>query len=127
MKPDWHRLCTGERLKVDGDGVDVEFGEDGNHRRHRVQVGLAEGGYRLTAFVAKQAVVANQEGLTARIWQLNRSTRIVGFRIDRKGRLIGEARVPGAGLTAPEFQFVVRRVAAECDRLEYVLTGRDVE
>ena len=32
-----------------------------------------------------------------------------------------------AGLTAAEFRLVVRTLAVECDRLEFTLTGRDVE
>jgi hypothetical protein len=52
---------------------------------------------------------------------------LVGFRIDRQHRLVGEAWIPKAGLVAEEFQLYVRMLAAECDRFEYALTGKDVE
>lgn len=46
---------------------------------------------------------------------------------DRRGRLVGEAWVPKAGLTGHEFQLYVRHLAVEADRFEYRLTGRDFE
>ena len=52
-------------------------------------------------------------------------TELVGFRIDARGRLIGEAWVPKAGVTSSEFTSYLRAVAAECDRFEYQLTGSD--
>ena len=52
---------------------------------------------------------------------------MIEFRVDRRGRLVGEAWVPKPGLDADEFLLYVRRVAEECDRFEYILTGRDVE
>jgi len=52
---------------------------------------------------------------------------LMGFRIDRRGRLVGEAWVPKAGLTGEEFQLYVRHLAVEADRFEYGLTGRDSE
>ena len=65
--------------------------------------------------------------LPIQVWLRNRATALVGFRIDSRGRLVGEALVPKAGLTAEEFQIYVRAVAVQCDRLEYLLTGRDQE
>lgn len=41
--------------------------------------------------------------------------------------MLGEAFIPKAGLVPAEFQQWLRVVAAECDRLELVLTGRDLE
>ena len=62
-----------------------------------------------------------------RAWKRNRSTQLVGFRVDRKGRLVGEAWVPKAGLERGEFLLYVVRVATECDLFEYHLTGKDRE
>jgi hypothetical protein len=50
----------------------------------------------------------------------------VGFRFDHRDRLIGECILPLAGLDAEEFALCARAVAAECDRYEYLLTGKDV-
>lgn len=53
--------------------------------------------------------------------------QLVGFRLDQKGRLVGEAWVPKAGLSRDEFLLYVKRVADECDLFEYHLTGNDRE
>jgi hypothetical protein len=53
--------------------------------------------------------------------------QLVGFRLDQKGRLVGEAWVPKAGLTRDEFLLYAKRVADECDLFEYHLTGKDRE
>jgi hypothetical protein len=59
------------------------------------------------------------------VWRRNRVTELVGFRLDRRGRIIGEAVLPSPGLTAKEWDLYVRAVARACDRFEYVLTGQD--
>ena len=58
-------------------------------------------------------------------WLRNRAISLVGFSIDKKRRLIGEAWVPKAGLTAEEFRLYVRKIASGCDRFEHQLTGED--
>lgn len=57
----------------------------------------------------------------------HRGTTLAGFRIDPRGRLLGESLIPKPGLSAAEFQHWVRVAAAECDRFEHALTGKDVE
>lgn len=53
--------------------------------------------------------------------------QLVGFRMDQKGRLVGEAWMPKVGLGREEFLLYVRRVASECDLFEYSVTGKDCE
>jgi hypothetical protein len=127
MRPvtaDWPRLCRAKDLLVDGRYVDVVFADQ---RRHRVSVADEGEAFRLSAVVARQALVRSTPELATRAWRRNRATTLVGFQIDERGRLIGETSVPKLGLTAEEFQLYLRGVAAECDRFEYLLTGRDVE
>jgi hypothetical protein len=100
--------------------VDLQDG-----RRHRVTVDDMDDSYRLTAVVAGAAVAGGIGDLPIRTWQRNRGTELVGFRIDKRGRLIGESWVPKAGLSAAEFQLYIHTVAAECDRYEFELTGKD--
>ena len=119
----WHRLCRGEGFRVDDTTVEVTF-HDG--RRHRVTVEEVDEEYRLTALVARRRDVAAVHNLPMRTWLRNRGTALVGFRIDRRGALVGEAWVPKVGLTSEEFQVYVRAVATESDRFEYALTGKDV-
>jgi hypothetical protein len=83
--------------------------------------------YSLSAVVVRQRTVASLPELPVHTWLRNRAVPLVGFRIDRRNRLVGEAWIPKAGLTAEEFQLYVRTVAIECDRFEYLLTGQDIE
>jgi hypothetical protein len=128
MSSSWQRLCRATGLSVDGAYVDVRFREG---RRHVVGVEETETAYLLRAVVVRRRrlddLTADQVDVPVEIWLRNRATALVGFRIDRRGFLVGEAWVPKVGLTAAEFQLYVRAVAAESDRFEYALTGRDVE
>ena len=60
-------------------------------------------------------------------WERNRASSLVGFRVDDRGRLVGESWVPTPGLTRDEFLFYLRSAAAACDLFEYQLTGKDRE
>jgi hypothetical protein len=124
MAANWAQLCRTRDLIVGERSVEAVFSGE---RRHRVTVEDQEDGYLLSAIVVRQAVVLSLSDLPLQVWQRNRATALVGFRIDPRGRLVGEAHVPKVGLTAEEFQLYLRSVATECDRFEYVLTGRDVE
>jgi hypothetical protein len=125
MKSEWARLCHRDDIDVDDTGVTVRF-YDG--RRHRVTVVENDDEYRLHAVVARPATVARiGRELPVDVWLRNRAVSLVGFRHDSRGRLVCEAHVPKADLTAAEFQFYLRAIAIESDRCEYALTGQDVE
>lgn len=124
MAREWTRLCKGAGFRVDGDTIEVRFAE-GRHQHVRV---LEEGdSLRIIGVVARRGVVEGLENVALRAWNRNRSTQLVGFRLDDRGRLVGESWIPKAGLSGEELATYVRQVAVECDRLEYLLTGRDVE
>jgi hypothetical protein len=118
------RLCRAKDLAIDGDHVEVKLKDD---RHHRVSVADDADAYQLSAIVVRKARVQSLPGLPVRVWLRNRSTQLVGFRIDHRCRLVAEAWIPKIDLTAEEFQLYVRTVATECDRFEYLLTGKDVE
>jgi len=122
--PDWRALCTGPHLAIEGDDVVVAF--DGG-RTHRVRVRETDEVYEMHALVAGAAAVRKVPDLALRVWRYNRAAQLVGFRIDVRERVWAEGWVAKAGLTAEEFQLVLRRVAAESDRFEFLLTGKDVE
>ena len=124
MAAEWGRLCNAKDLQVDEHHIDVKCGGE---RRQRVAVEDQGDAYMISAFVVRQAVVASLPDLPIQAWLRNRALMLVGFRIDRQHRLVGEAWIPKVGLVAEEFQLYVRMLATECDRFEYVLTGRDVE
>jgi hypothetical protein len=124
MAADWVRLCRAKDLTIHGNHVYVTFKEG---RGHRVIV-IDEGDiYRILGIVVRRATVASIPNLPIQIWMRNRTTQLVGLRIDRRMRLVAEAFAAKPGLTAEEFQLYLHTLAAECDRFEYILTGRDVE
>ena len=124
MPTDWRLLCTGARVTVEGEEVVVSFD---NGRSHRVRIVETDTAFEMHAIVARSAAVRDIADLPIRIWRHNRAAQLVGFRIDTRGRVYAEGWVPKAGLTREEFQIVLRRVAAESDRFEFILTGKDVE
>jgi hypothetical protein len=86
---------------------------------------LAFAGLAAAAASPTIPVIAEIDTLPSRVWERNRRTNLVGFKIDARGRLIGETRVSKAGLTRAEFNVYLHATAAECDRFEYLLTGLD--
>ncbi|MBA2539979.1 MAG: hypothetical protein H0V17_10120 [Deltaproteobacteria bacterium] len=124
MAAEWRRLVRGKEFEVEGDEVIVDVGLE---RSHRVRVTAEIDGLHLEAIVARSAVIIAAPELGRLAWERNRGGSIVGFRLDRKGRLIGEAWVPSIGLERGELELILNHVAAECDRFEHLLTGKDVE
>ena len=59
------------------------------------------------------------------ICQRNRATEVVTFTQDKKGRLIGVITQPAATMQKQELTYYLAKLAQECDRLEYLLTGGD--
>jgi hypothetical protein len=122
---DWKGFCRKQTgLVVDGEDIVVTFD---NQRRHRIEVRETENTFVLTGIVARPAVVAGVPDAALRAWKRNRSTHLVGFRVDRRGRLVGEAWVPRSGLEREEFLLYATRLATECDLFEFQLTGKDRE
>ena len=121
----WKQFCRGaEGIVIDGDGVNVMAA---NERHHRIGIRETPETYELTGVVARPAELNTIQEVPLRAWRRNRAMQLVGFRLDQKGRLVGEAWVPKAGLDRDEFLLYVRRVAEECDLFEYHLTGNDRE
>ena len=122
---EWFELCAGAPDVVpDGAGLAVRFS---NGRRQRIDVRHGEGVIELRGVVARRAVAEQIDRVALVAWEHNRASSLVGFRVDDRGRLVGECWVPTPGLTRDEFLFYLRSVAAACDLLEYQLTGKDRE
>jgi hypothetical protein len=58
-------------------------------------------------------------------WQRNAHTDLVNFTLDKQGRLVGRVDQLAATMQEDELLFAISRLAIECDRLEYLLVGRD--
>lgn len=93
-------------------------------RSHMIHVEEDIEGWRLRAVVASHPQVDDLFQWAALV---NRGLTLLGLEVDAKGVLIGSSWVPKIGLTATEFQMLARQLAAECDRLEFALTGLDRE
>lgn len=52
---------------------------------------------------------------------------LIGFRVDRAGRLIAESTAPLAGLMTEELKLYLRLTAGTADRMELALTGKDAQ
>lgn len=122
---EWARLCSGAKdIRVDGTVASVRLGQG---RTQLVNVEVNGEAIELTSVVARRSVVEQWEDTAIAAWQRNRGASLVGFRIDKIGKLVGESWVPLVGLTPDEFQFYLRSIAAACDLFEYQLTGQDRE
>ena len=124
MQPDWKSYCRTDGLKVEENDIEVSLDTD---RRQSIRVEEDREAFHLISLVATKAIIERIVDASIRAWQRNRSVTLVSFRVDHKGRMIGESWVPKAGLTGVEFQLYVNTLAVECDRFEHQLTGRDVE
>lgn len=124
MARDWQTYCRSQELLASGDVIDVSLHTG---RTQRVRVEEEEDCYHLISTIAGSRVAREIANPGVMAWERNRATPLVGFRVDDRGRMIGDAWVPKAGLTADEFQFYVRALAAEADRFEQQLTQRDTE
>ena len=119
-----------QRFDVDGQVVTCWFGPKGESRRHVVRLCEAEGGIRMEATVATARTLDSMDEHNEPhrwAWRRNRASNLVGFRVDTQQRLLAEAVAPTIGLTEEEFVTYLIGVAAEADRMELVLTARDVQ
>lgn len=122
---EWQRMCrSASGITVEGNAVVVTFP---NERRHRVEIKDCGDAFQLVGIVARPAAMEGIPDVPLRAWRRNRASRLVGFRLDQRGRLVGDAWVPKAGIEREELLLYIRQVAAECDRFEYLLTGKDRE
>ena len=121
----WRKACAEAKdVAIERDVIVVSLGRD---RKHKVEVEAKGDAIELRAVVARRSEVEKHHGATLAAWNRNRSSCLVGFRIDQRGRLLGESWAPVAGLTADEFLLYVRNLAAACDLFEFQLTGEDRE
>jgi hypothetical protein len=127
-KTRWQAWCGSDVLETADSSVTCWFGAINGSRRHIVRVVENEGDFGLEATIVGSAVL-KQMSRSAQLeaWQRNRVVKLVGFRVDARGRLVAEARVPKHGLKPEEFRFYLMAVATEADRLELVLTGKDAQ
>lgn len=116
------------RLKVDYRDGTAEIKFEGG-RSQTVCIERTGDGYVFTSIVLGTARVKEQrENLSSfvdRLWRRNRQTDVVNFTFDPQNRVIGRIDHPVDTLDGEELYFYLSRLAIECDRMEYVLTGEN--
>jgi hypothetical protein len=122
MPGEWSRLAGASDLKRQPSGILVTLPSG---RRHFVRVNEEGSGYYFEAVVAGPRVTQTQDDPCFEAWTRNRFSRVVGYRVDVRGRLLAQGWTPRAGTTERMFQLLVRTVAQEADRHEFLLTGAD--
>lgn len=114
------------KWKADGAELIIEFSSG---RKQRVMFERRDHRYALVSIVIGRAQVEEigRAQLLPKLWQRNRETNVVAFDIDRLGRLTGAIEQVAETLDSEELATYVRWLASECDRLEYILSGKDFE
>lgn len=83
---------------------------------------------RATSVIATRSVLASAFNDTGEryAWERNRLSDLVGFSVDRHGRLVGESWIPMEGLMPDEVAIYLSELARVCDWHEFRLSGVDV-
>jgi hypothetical protein len=124
------RLCSANDANwiVEGDELSMPTRKG---ERHQSIVFSRQGDdYVLTTVVLGAARVCRDDKrwreLARLAWRRNAENEIVTYAFDRWHRLVGQIRHPAEFLDYNELELYVRALARDCDRFEYLLTGRDV-
>jgi len=119
-------LGDGVRASVDGKAILVTFP---SARTQWVDVKVREDCYLFSSVVLDRKAVLSLpvQELSRIIWQQNRETDLVAFLLDNRRRLVGRIEQPDSTLDPDELRIYLRYLARECDRLVFLLTGREVE
>jgi predicted RNA-binding protein (virulence factor B family) len=117
-------LDHGTTVAWEGDALVVTFASG---RRQVVAVGRRADHVVFTSRVVGAGRVKSMSwgALAELVWPRNRQTALVAFALDRERRLVGRVEHPVKTLDAAELRVIVLHLARECDRFEYLLTGRD--
>jgi hypothetical protein len=123
MAAEWRHLSNKPGIKADEASIVVTFGDQ---RRQMIYIDQSKSdSIRLWTVIATPSAMNQFNEPLLMAWRRNRVSELVGFTIDRRGRLIGESWVPSGTLTTEEWEIQVRSVAEACDRVEYLVTGKD--
>jgi hypothetical protein len=122
MAADWRHLVDAAH-EVAGGVIEVHVGRG---RVHRVHVAPHSDGWELAGYVADESTLQHAGLSVVDLWTRNRTMRLAQYIVDGDSNVWVSSWAPSAGTSSTEFDAVLRHVAAEADRLEYVLTGGDV-
>jgi len=107
--------------------VDVKISRRKRHQR--VYLRLRGPYYFFISVVMGSAAVTKNErkwnDLALMAWSRNADHEIVNFAFDNKDRLVGVIRHPTKYLDPEELELYINTLTYECDRFEYLISGRD--
>ncbi len=123
------RRLAAERDEWTLNGNIVEVALAGAGRHQSVLIREQGDEFVLTSVVLGSAFVTKPrrrwQQLTKLAWMRNADHQIVTFAFDRRHRLIGVIRHQKEYLDEAELELYIERLAVECDRFEYLLSGWD--
>ncbi len=112
------------------DGAVVEVPMARTARKHRIDLCEADGLYVLRTQASGSSAFAHSKKearrLSYRSWHWIALSELVDFLVKERGRLIGTIEQPKGSADDLELRMYVEALARECDRAEYVVTGRDL-
>ena len=99
--------------------------QDGRHQI--VRINRQEDRYVFISLVLGRSRVKKYPArkIAETMWDRNRHSDVIGFSLDKKSNLVGRVEHMAAKLDPDELYYYLRILAEECDRLEYLLTGKD--
>ena len=107
--------------------VDVKLTRRNRHQR--VYLSLREEYYFFTSVIMGSTAVTKSDrkwsDLALMAWRRNADHEIVNFAFDKKDRLVGVIRHPAEYLDPEELELYITTLTYECDRFEYLISGRD--
>ncbi len=97
-------------------------------RQQRIFIDRRDKYYKMWSVILSNSKVEEfgEVKLIQNIWNKNRQTDVVGFCIDKKNRLIGSIQQLAETIDREELIFYIHILAKECDRLEYLFSGKDL-
>ena len=112
---------------VTGNGIRVEV--RGGSRHQAIWIERLDDLYVFTSVVLGTRNVTKSirhwRRLALLVWERNARHQLVTFGFDRKDRQIGQIQHQAEFLDPEELELYVNTLARECDRFEYLLTGKD--
>ena len=117
----------GEGWSISGKQLIVPVGQ--NDRIHKIRFRMEENQLQILTIVLDAQTVTQSDqhwrDLALLAWKRNSECDIVSFQFDSRDRLIGCITHPIEYLDFKEFENFVEVLAAESDRFEFLLTGKD--
>lgn len=96
-------------------------------RFQTIEISRINGSYLLSSKVigSTRAQALSPSELVEFLWRRNTQTGIVALTLDDVGRIVGRIYHDSTEVDLPELTYYLSALAEECDRLEFLLTGRD--